>query len=611
MAINRQDYQYVYNTLPSEKIPQDDGTLKVGAVVENLLPLLGDDTVYNPELDYYADRDSSRCWNIILSTSGYTQVTKEIASIEDDTYYWSKWESQPSHTIKRISNASYGYPSNAINLSYSISGNASCSLNEVSKTLTYGIWQESQGINESDDLRWITYGGGSVTASYSVPNSTAITSSDKDLVKQKGQLIHAIVLDNTKQYVIQVVNAYNSTEKNKIVLLDSNNKETSTKYEFDSYLCFSPKESGVYAFKINGISFGCKVYGLDGSKIVELRNYIAPSTAQVYLFESDKPWEVDINGTITNMKDVAGGSFNPTAASGVALTAEEVENMFFEAPIITATENQLTISIPNWSTVGGLYTTAAKPDTHKDLYLLTYRDCLTVENRRYNGTKLKVRRGLLRCIHKTMDINNIKLQEKIVFNKLTHPIITNGTHTISISDNMNDASNPELWPHLGRNYSYGNQNWKEDMDKYTSVCFALGVKDKSGDYKRISEFSRPVVVERNFDSYIISSIPNKEVEYNFNFISNEERFSKIAVVDEVLFYDDTDVSSSSMIKEEYQNITLTQDFNTLELEIQDFLRENAEKVEKTNRIFQENTLDENGNRTFNYYPQDSIYFIEK
>ena len=37
------------------------------------------------------------------------------------------------------------------------------------------------------------------------------------------------------------------------------------------------------------------------------------------------------------------------------------------------------------------------------------------------------------------------------------------------------------------------------MDKYTSICFALGVKDESGEYKRISDFSRPVIVEKYTD----------------------------------------------------------------------------------------------------------------
>ena len=536
MAINRQDYQYVYNTLPSEKIPQDDGTLKVGAVVENLLPRLSDDTVYNPELDYYAGRDSSRCWSVLETTNSTTKeenVTDRIDYSIGGSIVYSE------HLTADLTEGwSYELHDGAVYESCTIDSPASIRYDGCSgricyftATLSSSDWEYHNPEDEQE--YWyapVCYG----YITYTIKTTTVTTTDD---TKTKGKLNAIAQLDNTKQYVIQVVNAYlppSVTTKNKIVLLDSSNKETSTSYEFDNYLCFTPKESGTYVFKINGLSFGCKVYGLNGNNIIELRNYQAPSTAQVYLFESDKPWEVDINGTITNMKDAASGSVNPTSASGLTLTAEEIENMFFEAPIIAATKNQLTVSIPNWSTVGGLYTTAAKPDTHKDLYLLTYRDCLTAENRRYNGTKLKVRRGLLRCIHKTMDINNIKLQEKIVFNGLTHPIITNGTYTISISDNMNDAANPKLWPHLGRNYSYGNQNWKEDMDTYTSVCFALGVKDENGNYKRISDFSRPVIVEK----------------YTNN---------------EVLL----------------------------------------------NHVFQENTLDEDGKRTFDYYPQDSIYFIKK
>ena len=567
MAINRQDYQYVYNTLPSEKILQDDGTLKVGAVVENLLPRLGDDTAYVPYMEYYANKDPNKSWcsNATKSdpiTKTTTETEKNIAHIGSSTITkqgtgsWSGWTKAEAEAALQNASAEYKiftYTNNNPNwingkLSFKDSyGRTIYPSSSKDNTYTFTLYTGDPYVstytaNSGSTAYCIKMNENYASAVYTWTEELASITSKN--TKENGELEAVATLVKNTQYVIQVVNAYKITDDNKIIT--PNGGEIS----FDSYLCFNALEDGEYTFKINGLSFGCKVYGIEikgtGSNMVEqfveLRNYQAPSTAQVYLFESDKPWEVDINGKITNMKDAASGSVNPTSASGLALTAEEIENMFFEAPTIATTENQLTVSIPNWSTVGGLYTTAVKPDTHKDLYLLTYRDCLIAENRRYNGTKLKVRRGLLRCIHKTMDINNTKLQEKIVFNGLTHPSITNGTRVVSISDSMDDASNPKLWPYLGRNYSYGNQNWKysyenqnwkKDMDKYTSVCFALGVKDESGDYKRISEFSRPIIVER---------------------------------------YDD--------------NETLL------------------------NHIFQENTPVD-GERPFDYYPQDSIYFIKK
>jgi hypothetical protein len=42
MAINRQDYQYVKNTLPTSISKVSDGSLQVGDVVVNLIPPLKD-----------------------------------------------------------------------------------------------------------------------------------------------------------------------------------------------------------------------------------------------------------------------------------------------------------------------------------------------------------------------------------------------------------------------------------------------------------------------------------------------------------------------------------------------------------------------------------------
>ena len=342
MAINRLDYKYVHNTLPTSKEDISDRNLKVGSKVENLLPVLSDDTVYNPELDYYADRDASRCWYVSTDLGEFV--------IDVTIYHMSK---DSRITYRQQVPISYGYKygydmlyfrgiiPNAVNIraenNYTSSEEPNFTYNTQTGQLSADFfsslyyWSSNENATPEDDPSGKIY--------YEAPST--------ENTKNNGQLQTVVDLDNTKQYVIQVVNAYNSTEKNKIILLDSNNKETSTSYEFDNYLCFTPKESGTYAFKINGLSFGCKVYGLDNNNnVIELRNYIAPSTAQVYLFESDKPWMVDIDGTITGMSESAATTSVSATTVEATLDNDKIKSMFSAAPSLTInSDGNLVVSV--------------------------------------------------------------------------------------------------------------------------------------------------------------------------------------------------------------------------------------------------------------------------
>ena len=52
MAINRQDYQYIRNTLPTNKNKMSDGSLGIGVQVQNLIVELNQDNVFN---QYYPE----------------------------------------------------------------------------------------------------------------------------------------------------------------------------------------------------------------------------------------------------------------------------------------------------------------------------------------------------------------------------------------------------------------------------------------------------------------------------------------------------------------------------------------------------------------------------
>ena len=57
MAITRQDYKYVHNTLDRRENKQSDGSLGVGSVVKNLLPELRQENIYNPNYTEYYGND--------------------------------------------------------------------------------------------------------------------------------------------------------------------------------------------------------------------------------------------------------------------------------------------------------------------------------------------------------------------------------------------------------------------------------------------------------------------------------------------------------------------------------------------------------------------------
>ena len=58
----RETYRYIKNTLSGNPSRQDNGELKEGAAVTNLLPELKEENFYNSRYtDYYGDRNPNKC----------------------------------------------------------------------------------------------------------------------------------------------------------------------------------------------------------------------------------------------------------------------------------------------------------------------------------------------------------------------------------------------------------------------------------------------------------------------------------------------------------------------------------------------------------------------
>ena len=79
MAITRQDYQYIRNTLPNGTSKNSDGTLTIGETVTNLVPELSEKNLYNPNYtDYYGtDKEDklTKVWCCPLEGEKYNTLT--------------------------------------------------------------------------------------------------------------------------------------------------------------------------------------------------------------------------------------------------------------------------------------------------------------------------------------------------------------------------------------------------------------------------------------------------------------------------------------------------------------------------------------------------------
>lgn len=93
MAITRQDYKYVHNTLDRRVNKQSDGSLSVGSVVKNLLPELRQENIYNPNYTEYYGDDLSSKWLIpvtdlkIIAENRPLSFARDLCDIEVVTNY--------------------------------------------------------------------------------------------------------------------------------------------------------------------------------------------------------------------------------------------------------------------------------------------------------------------------------------------------------------------------------------------------------------------------------------------------------------------------------------------------------------------------------------------
>lgn len=107
MAINRQDYQYIRNTLPTNKNKMSDGSLGIGVQVQNLIVELNQDNVFNqyyPEF-YGTKKTLSNSWGIVSGSveMNYAYTTIPVSyNEEDDSFYVEKDRLEVSSTRTKL-----------------------------------------------------------------------------------------------------------------------------------------------------------------------------------------------------------------------------------------------------------------------------------------------------------------------------------------------------------------------------------------------------------------------------------------------------------------------------------------------------------------------------
>ena len=453
MAINRQDYQYIRNTIPGQQNQISDGSLGIGSKVTNLLLELKEENIFNPNY-----------------------------------------------------------------------------------TLYYGTLEEN-----NNDKKWTTHSTTSETI-------------------QKGFLSKTVTLEADSTYVLQIVGS--TKPKAPELPLNSIKITGEDAVEFNQYLFFNTNKNKECTLNLYGLSVGYKILGIEGSEVVQLRSFISPVQAKVYLFKTNLPWIVDNTGTIVGLSESALTTFSSGSSPlKSTYTLEEAKKLFSKKPDVLNTASSVQVLLPevpnarrailttrwthfnNWSILD-------KEDQEK-IRLIAIRDSLVLSDKEYAAGDYEhtetMRRGILRTLQKTrksgsdlysnIDLDKFpdrKIKIQIMPSKLELDSSSlyvsfewNNDEEIVIKSSDVASYSLSLFSLFGYNYKYCyNNNFLTDniilkdlAYKYTSICFAWGLveKDKNGNEyisEILSGYSEPIIIDRNAatiswdsntESYIIKS----------------------------------------------------------------------------------------------------------
>lgn len=632
MAITRQDYKYVHNTLDMRSNKQSDGSLGVGSIVKNLLPELCQENIYNPNYTEYYGSDTKNKW---LIPSVQTEIIKENRYFNtQDSYFIETTESTDRLEVKNNSNttqwvnfsmqlpngttdavATIAYSDTVLDIkssydksSRTISGQVQCSANALALVLIkYSItrytvitkidspingeqilsfsvdnfnnksitlentkqeadsfvltWCFNDSANyDTDRQEWVP--NIDILKKHSINYKIIIEYDDAsiDNPTQYGFLKTTTPLSSNKSYVLQIINQINVSSDESLkssIYLSTDNKKF-----FDTYLFFNTGAAQErWVFEMLGVSFGYDIYDKQNTGVVVNLNPIQTSSqAKVFLFESDIPWMVDDKGKIVGLADKSLALFNTTKIDNTkkaTLSESEVRKLFSTSPKIDwgRGPDEICIipkEIDKYRTLWKQTLLNDKKEVNTDSFaskicLGVYRDHLVEWDHNYNKNKIKQRRGLLRNVFKRKNppipnLNGEPIKE-IFYNINCFISFTAGEYDSifihrgeSVDIEKNEVKSAEKTVYckdsvdvsietlslLGDNYEYMlNKNLNlNTYKKYTSVCFAWGVK-KGNDFERISDFSEPLFIDTSktsisYNDQKVSISYNSETDLEYN-----------------------------------------------------------------------------------------------
>lgn len=577
----RETYRYIKNTLSGNPSRQDNGELKEGAAVINLLPELKEENFYNSRYtDYYGDRNPNKCWKTHNGSFEFktTTVGGEGTYVSTGTISPIKPGFTPINPIGEdiglfavpniSTNGYYFYRG-----SYELSTEPSEVTIENDDTSSSLLAAQINSIGQQNGkwvINYTIYGSKKrVTATLGFWVST--DGSSYDLSTQDGWLSYNIELKPNTSYVLQVIDS--TLPKNQVEYNNIIKKNGEQFINFNQYVFFQTTEDTQYSLEINGLTFGYKIYDLNSGIVTQKRSFISPAQAKVFLFESQMPWIVDKNGTVVGLKDTPLQHYENSSDTDIdaTLLTSEIKDLFSKKPEVYVEGKNLQINFPAVFTkeeeklwrFKDLWGTTLKdpfyPSIMDNICLLVYRDYLTDETHTYNNVEVKSRYGFLRTIQKTetsskdthgrtkgevekycFNVNQLPRTEftEDDFNtsryKLEIPYPA-GTKTIEKDKNGKYTVEPNFWvlPLLGYNYTYGIQKGGDDIYNYTSIAFAWGYKSGT-DYQRLSEYSIPIIIDRqavkitlNDTTYVITPQQCKFLESsNDNYYPHKAIFLK-------------------------------------------------------------------------------------
>lgn len=249
------------------------------------------------------------------------------------------------------------------------------------------------------------------------------------------------------------------------------------------------------------------------------KSNIKPS---VYLFETDNAWLIDRNGVIF------GQSSEPFVylgdVSGTTLPIEYTDEYIKEV--------FKTITYENNEKQDELKFTVSEEmkkivESGEEIYLATYRDRLTSDAQvTWNKQKFLARYGRIGQISngsrdQRFYVKNDKFKADVLksnyFSVNIHDKELKGDIVISFfpeGPTTTGEFNLALGAVLGYNRKYAQSRGQDMAQRFTSICFAW-VRKKGGVYERISDYSRPVIIDRQLSNGW--SIENNEWVFNNKF----------------------------------------------------------------------------------------------